>query len=167
MMVLPNALQPILLSSEIIPRYADTMGHVKSAKLSLEGSYRIVNVTHEHSFGARNPYGQYPGKYDNYVFEMEDLVPKHLNQHLRPSIDHLLWFEEKTTGATSSVPLRLACLALCASESKPFNILHCLLLYEPQGENKQHYQRCGLLNIRLYDHNMLEKGWKRRTFVII
>jgi hypothetical protein len=164
---LPTSLQPTFISWEIIPRNADRMGHVKSGHLSIEGSSRLVDVFHTNSYGKHNPYGQYSGTRHPYIFEMQDMEPKSLNQHLRPAIDYPLWFEEKTKSGTNKAQVCLTCLVLCMSKLASFNILHCLLLHEREEQGgKEYYQRCGMLDIRVYDPKMLV-GWDRKTFHIV
>jgi hypothetical protein len=105
-------------------------------------------------------YGQSPGFF---IFEMDGLEPKYLNQYLFPSVDHPPWLEDRLQEAESrGLEYVLTCLFLKSTSG-----VHCLLLDKAAGQGPiQLYRRCGVVNIE-YRLEEFEEGWSMETVSII
>jgi hypothetical protein len=146
---------------DIVPQTFDRNGHFGSAKLVLKGLCRKVIAKRRGPCG-KHPCGQSPGFF---IFEIEGLEPKSLNQYVFPSIDHPSWLEKCLKDGESSTHdegYSLACLFL-----KNTSGLHCLLLYQAGTQDGGPlYKRCGAVNIE-YHLDRFEHSWHMDTVTII
>jgi hypothetical protein len=157
--VLPDSLCGRFVEAQITPSYSDKAGQIKYGKLVLEGACRKVTVVLR-NLNTHHPYGQKPGIF---IFEINDLQPKHLNKFVHPFIDHPSWLAGRVSNTISEKSgFLLTCFVLGVS-----NQLHYLLLYESGKENnEEQYRRCGILNINS-DAREFSQNWERRRVVII
>ena len=175
-----------VIEVEVVPRNIDSMGQISSTKLVLEGLCRKVTVKRRkldieghvssaklvleslrkkltgkrRDLNANRHYGQSPGFF---IFEMDGLEPKYLNQYLFPSVDHPPWLEDRLQEAESrGLEYVLTCLFLKSTSG-----VHCLLLDKAAGQGPiQLYRRCGVVNIE-YRLEEFEEGWNMETVSII
>ena len=147
-----------VIEIEVVPRSSNHMGHILSGKLVVEALCRKITVRRR-KLGVNRYHGEARGFF---IFEMDGLESKHLNQYLFCSIDHPYWLENCLKKAEAlGREYILTCVFL-----KNTSGLHCLLLDKVDGRGGGLWRRCGVVNIE-YRLQEFESGWQMEKLSII